>query len=207
MTPETAERLDVFAAELLRWNRRMNLISRRDEATIRPRHIEDSLRVAALLPAGTDRVIDLGSGGGFPGLVIAIATGVMVELIEEDARKCAFLREAARVTAAPARIHRARIQHAKLPPASVVTARALAELGDLLALATPLLTANGVCLFPRDAIPGPRSKPRAGSGISMSQPIRAIRRMAASSCALAGSRGEPTRPLDLHPGSRQVVEA
>jgi len=127
----------------------MNLISRRDEATIRPRHIEDSLRVAALLPAGTDRVIDLGSGGGFPGLVIAIATGVMVELIEEDARKCAFLREAARVTAAPARIHRARIQHAKLPPASVVTARALAELGDLLALATPLLTANGVCLFPK----------------------------------------------------------
>jgi 16S rRNA (guanine527-N7)-methyltransferase len=149
LTPETRGRLEAFAATLLRWNARINLISRNDEAVLWPRHIEDSLRLAELLPAGVERVVDLGSGGGFPGLVIAIATGKAVELIEEDARKCAFLREAARIAGAPATVHRARIQRAKVAPAPVVTARALAGLDALLGLATPFLAPGGVCLFPK----------------------------------------------------------
>ncbi len=99
------------------------------------------------MPPGTERAIDLGSGGGFPGLVLAIATGVRFELIESDRRKAAFLRSAILETAAPAAVHNCRIEDALLPPAPLVTARALAPLSRLLPLAARLLAQNGFCLF------------------------------------------------------------
>ncbi|OYV35130.1 MAG: 16S rRNA (guanine(527)-N(7))-methyltransferase RsmG, partial [Rhodospirillales bacterium 20-64-7] len=110
-------------------------------------HIEDSLTLIAHIPAGTARAIDLGSGGGFPGLVLAIATGIEFTLIESDARKAAFLMEAARLTSAPAKVVNSRIEAARVAPASLVTARALAPLEKLLPLAAPLLSPGGVCLF------------------------------------------------------------
>jgi len=139
--------LETFAALLLRWNRTVNLVARRDEPNLWGRHIDDSLQLAALIPPGTPRAIDLGSGGGFPGLVLAIATTIPFDLIESDQRKATFLREAARATGAPATIHNTRIEAALLPAAPLVTARALASLPDLLALATPKLTQSGICLF------------------------------------------------------------
>ncbi len=146
---ETTERLEVFAGLLLRWNGRINLIGRADEARLRSRHIADSLQLAGLVPEGVERAIDLGSGAGFPGLVLAIATGVMFDLVEADQRKAAFLREAIRATGATARVHAQRIGAVGLAPAALVTARALAPLSALLTLAAPLLSVGGVCLFPK----------------------------------------------------------
>lgn len=144
---ETEARLRIFAGALLRWNARLNLIGAHDEANLWSRHIEDSVQLAELLDPGLDRAIDLGSGAGFPGLVLAIATGVQFELIEADNRKAAFLREAIRLTGAPATVHAVRIETSNLPPARLLTARALAPLPKLLSLAAPFLAPDGCCLF------------------------------------------------------------
>jgi 16S rRNA (guanine527-N7)-methyltransferase len=145
------ETLDRFAALLLRWNRTVNLISAHDEALLWDRHISDSLQLIPLLVPRPGRAIDLGAGGGFPGLVLAIATGVPFDLIEADKRKAAFLREAARITGAPVRIHADRIEAAQMTPAPLITARALAPLPKLLNLAAPLLAPGGACLFLKGA--------------------------------------------------------
>ncbi len=146
---ETFGRLTLFADMLLRWNRTINLISRADEPNLWPRHIADSLQLIPHMPPNADVAIDLGSGAGFPGLVLAIATGVKFHLVEADVRKAAFLREAARETAAPVTVHAGRIESAALDPAPLVTARALAPLSSLLILAAPLLAEGGICLFPK----------------------------------------------------------
>jgi 16S rRNA (guanine527-N7)-methyltransferase len=144
-------RLDLFTQLLLRWNATVNLVSARDVAFLRQRHIDDSLQLAPLIPPETERATDLGSGGGFPGLILAIATGVTFDLVESDHRKAAFLREAARVTQASVAVHATRIEDAKLEPAPVVTARALARLPLLLEMAVPKLAPGGVCLFLKGA--------------------------------------------------------
>ena len=111
---ETLEALEQFTSLLLRWNRTVNLVCSRDEHRLRERHIADSLQLFRLMQPLPARAIDLGSGGGFPGLILALATGVPFDLIEADQRKAAFLREAARVTGAPVRIHATRIESAGL---------------------------------------------------------------------------------------------
>jgi 16S rRNA (guanine527-N7)-methyltransferase len=144
-------KLQKFCELLLRWNRSVNLVSRADEAVLWDRHVADSLQLVPLIPSGIDRAIDLGSGAGFPGLILAIETGLHFDLIEADHRKAAFLREAARITEAPAHVHASRIEATNLPPAPLITARALAPLPKLLALAAPLLTPDGCCLFLKGA--------------------------------------------------------
>ena len=135
-----------FAELLLRWNTSVNLIGRGETRHLWSRHIADSLQLGKLGPL-PPRAIDLGSGAGFPGLVLAIAYGIHVDLIEQDQRKAAFLREAVRVTGAPAAVHAIDIAHAAVPPAPLVTARALAPLVQLLGFAERLLTPDGACLF------------------------------------------------------------
>lgn len=151
LPPETMERLHAYAALLATWTRRINLVSTADRDSIWHRHVEDSLRLLPLIPPATPRAIDLGSGGGLPGLVLAIVTGIPFDLVESDRRKAAFLREAARATAAPVQVHAVRIESCGLPPAPLVTARALAPLPALLDLAAPLLASGGVMLFPKGA--------------------------------------------------------
>jgi 16S rRNA (guanine527-N7)-methyltransferase len=148
---ETLAALDAFATLLERWNRTVNLISPGDLPLIWQRHISDALQLVPLMPPETQRAIDLGSGAGFPGLILALATGIQFDLVESDQRKAAFLREAARVTGAPIHVHAARIETAKLAPASLVTARALAPLPKLLTLAAPHLGPGGTCLFMKGA--------------------------------------------------------
>ncbi len=152
---ETLDRLDRFVAVLLTWQRRINLIALSTEPEIWTRHIADSLQLLALAPQAQCWV-DLGSGGGFPGLVIACAlaerAGAQVHLVEANAKKAAFLREAARVTGAPALVHGERIEaFLRKPPAAaeVVTARALAPLAELLDYAFPLLKSGARGLFPK----------------------------------------------------------
>jgi 16S rRNA (guanine527-N7)-methyltransferase len=144
-------KLRAFAALLLRWNATLNLIAARDAATLWDRHIADSLQLVPLMPRDTPRAIDLGSGGGFPGLVLAIATGVPFDLIESDRRKASFLRTAILETGASATVHCCRIEDATVPPAPLVTARALAPLPRLLPLAVRLLADDGTCLFLKGA--------------------------------------------------------
>ena len=143
----TRDRLRQFAELLLRWNGTLNLIAARDTGVVWDRHIADSLQLVPLMPAGIERAVDLGTGGGFPGLVLAIATGVRFDLIESDQRKASFLRTAVLETGAPATVHCSRIEDAAVPPAALVTARALAPLPRLLPLAAPFLNRDGICLF------------------------------------------------------------
>ena len=145
---ETSERLAVFEALLLKWNDRINLIGRNEAAQLRERHVEDSLQLLSLLPA-EEAVVDLGSGGGFPGLVIAIAGERLVTLVESDGRKASFLREAARATSAAVEVVNKRIEHCGIRGARLVTARALAPMAGLLDLAFPLLAPEGICFFPK----------------------------------------------------------
>jgi 16S rRNA (guanine(527)-N(7))-methyltransferase RsmG len=150
--PEQARpALEVYAALLGRWNPRINLVSPRDLPRLWERHIADAAQLVPLIPPGVSRIADLGSGAGLPGLILAIITGTETHLVERDQRKAAFLREAARETAAPATVHAA--DAAVLPPlgATLVTARALAPLAALLPLATRHLAPGGVLLFPKGA--------------------------------------------------------
>jgi 16S rRNA (guanine527-N7)-methyltransferase len=151
MTTDADARLRTFAALLLRWNTTLNLVAPRDIDVLWDRHIADSLQLVPLMPTGVTRGIDLGTGGGFPGLVLAIATGVPFDLIESDHRKASFLRTAILETKAPATVHCCRIEQATVPPASLVTARALAPLPRLLPMAARLLTEGGTCLLLKGA--------------------------------------------------------
>ena len=151
LPPETTERLQAFAALLAAWTRRINLVSAADRDAIWDRHVQDSLRLLPFIPPNTTRAIDLGSGAGLPGLVLAIAAAIPFHLVESDRRKAAFLHEAARATQAPVHIHPVRIEACALPPAPLLTARALAPLPRLLHLATPLLAPGGLMLFPKGA--------------------------------------------------------
>ena len=144
---ETWERIEQFERLLKVWTQRINLIAARDLDHIRERHTVNSLTAAALIPHTVKRAIDLGSGGGFPGLVLAIATNIHFDLIESDHRKSAFLAEAARVTNAPVTIHSERIESCPCDPAMLVTCRALAPLSNLLTLAKPLMQPGAICLF------------------------------------------------------------
>jgi 16S rRNA (guanine527-N7)-methyltransferase len=141
--------LVVYADLLRKWNATVNLVGAGDLALLWPRHIEDSLQLGSIAGPLPPRAIDMGSGAGFPGLVLAIAFGIEVDLIEQDQRKAAFLREAVMVTGANARVHAMKIERVKLPPAPLVVSRALASLTTLLHLAKPLLTGDGFCLFPK----------------------------------------------------------
>jgi 16S rRNA (guanine527-N7)-methyltransferase len=142
-------KLRQFAALVSKWSAKINLVSKHDLPYLWERHIQDSLALIAHIPAGTDAAIDLGSGAGFPGLVLAIATGIPFTLIESDRRKAAFLLDAGRELQAPVKVLNARIEAAKPVPAPLITARALAPLDKLLALAAPHLAPGGVCLFPK----------------------------------------------------------
>src|SRR5271156_772225 len=149
---DTARQHPALAAyvDLLRkWNATINLVGASDLKLIWPRHIQDSLQLGSIAGPLPPRAIDMGSGAGFPGLVLAIAFGIEVDLIEQDQRKAAFLREAVMVTGANARVHAIKIERATLPPAPLVVSRALAPLTTLLRLAGPLLTEDGFCLFPK----------------------------------------------------------
>jgi 16S rRNA (guanine527-N7)-methyltransferase len=152
---ETTARLDRFVELLIAWQQHTNLIARSTMPTLWTRHVADSLQLVGLAPDA--RVwADLGSGAGFPGLVVACAIaeteGAHVHLVESIGKKATFLREAVRVTGAPATVHAVRVEDfVDNSPESldVVTARALAPLPKLLRMAYPLLTRGALGLFPK----------------------------------------------------------
>ena len=152
---ETEDRLAAFVALLDRWRKTANLISNATFASVWTRHVADCAQLLALAPDAR-RWVDMGSGAGFPGLVIAIQLAdvpeAKVHCIESDQRKCAFLREAARATGAAAIIHPERVEAIEpesLGPVDAVTARAFAPLPLTLELARPWMERGAVGVFPR----------------------------------------------------------
>jgi 16S rRNA (guanine527-N7)-methyltransferase len=152
---ETLAALTRYADLLVKWQAKINLVSADSLNDLWSRHMLDSAQLYPLLPAGSRVLVDLGSGAGFPGLVLAILGVPEVHLIESDARKCAFLIEAARLAGlAPGQnpiIHRARIEAVSGFAADVVTARACAPLDRLIPYAARFLGSPSVCLFPKGA--------------------------------------------------------
>jgi 16S rRNA (guanine527-N7)-methyltransferase len=144
---ETLARLEAYAGLLRQWSPRINLVAASTLGDIWRRHFLDSAQLVPLLPPGAASLIDLGSGAGFPGLVLAILGVPGVQLVEADARKCAFLREAARLTDTAVQIDPARIESLPAHPVAVVTARGCAPLDRLLSLAQRFIGPGTVCLF------------------------------------------------------------
>lgn len=151
---ETLVKLEKYLQLVTKWNDTINLISARSAPQGWTRHVLDSVQLWPLSPVKDGIWLDIGSGGGFPGMVISIlaqesAPDLRVVLVESDRRKSVFLNEAARQLGVPTTVYCARVE--ALPPicANVISARALAPLNELLAMATRHLSPTGVVLFPK----------------------------------------------------------
>ena len=153
---ETLERLRQYEALLRRWNPAINLVARSTLDQIWSRHFLDSTQLFDLAGSGWAHWADLGSGGGFPGLVVAVLVaemdpGASVTLIESDQRKAAFLMAAAREIGVTVTVRTDRVESTPPQAADILTARALAPLDKLLAFSDRHLTPTGTALFPKGA--------------------------------------------------------
>ena len=149
---ETLDRLTVFADLLARWNRTGRLVAPSTLGSIWHRHMLDSAQLLEHLPKGAGKVVDIGTGGGFPGLVLAIIAAerrpdMSFVLVDGNARKCEFLREVCRQTGTGAEVRDVRDSDLEPQCADVVTARAVAPLGRLLGMAFRHLSEGGICVF------------------------------------------------------------
>ncbi len=151
---ETFSSLEKFVDLVRRWNATINLISKSTVQDIWHRHVIDSAQLFKLCPSSAKLWVDLGSGGGFPGVVVAILAkeqkpDLKVALVESDLRKATFLREACRTLGLNAHVHSVRIESLPALRADVLSARALAPLPTLLSYAVQNLNTAGVALFPK----------------------------------------------------------
>lgn len=156
---ETFERLDIYAAALAKWQKAINLVSVSTLPELWTRHFLDSAQIYRHCNTISGIWLDIGSGGGFPGLVCAAMAvedkpGLQFKLVESDLRKCTFLRSAAAEMGLRADILSRRIE--KLPPqeAQIISARALAPLSKLYGYADRHLAADGIALFLKGATHG-----------------------------------------------------
>ena len=148
---ETQDRLTAYVALVEKWQRRVNLVSASTLPDIWSRHIWDSAQLAPLVPEGTRRILDVGSGAGFPGLVLAALCDAECHLVESDQKKAIFLQTVVRDCGIPAVVHTARIESLPSLGAEIVTARALAPMDRLLDLLADQLSAGTRCLFLKGA--------------------------------------------------------
>ncbi|WP_375259746.1 16S rRNA (guanine(527)-N(7))-methyltransferase RsmG [Citreimonas sp.] len=153
---ETQQRLTIFADLLAKWNPKINLVARGTMDQVWTRHIADSAQVFDLAPRNARSWADLGSGGGFPGLVVAILAAeesphVKVTLVESDGRKAVFLRTVLRETGVDAKVETARIERLDPLNADVISARALAPLKDLLGYVDRHAAPNAIAVLPKGA--------------------------------------------------------
>lgn len=148
---ETQDRLDIYGRMLRHWNERINLVSRTDLTDFQTRHLGDCVQLSALSPVGVHLWVDLGSGGGLPGIVIAISqagTTTRFVLVESDKRKAAFLRQVVRETGLNnTTVLAERIETADPQEADIVSARALAPLPRLMPYLHRHLAATGRALL------------------------------------------------------------
>jgi 16S rRNA (guanine527-N7)-methyltransferase len=149
---ETFDKLAAFAELVRKWNPKINLVSKNSLDDLWRRHILDSVQVFELAE-GEGHWVDLGSGGGFPGIVVAIlnqeAQNFQVTMVESDQRKCAFLRTAIRELGLTALVKTERIEQLDGLGADILSARALADLTQLLDFTELHLNSDGTALFPK----------------------------------------------------------
>ncbi|MEW6766718.1 MAG: 16S rRNA (guanine(527)-N(7))-methyltransferase RsmG [Pseudomonadota bacterium] len=150
---ETEKRLDRYVALLAEWQTKTNLIASSELPKIWTRHVADSLQLLQLAPRA-NRWLDFGSGGGFPGIVLACALAkkenARIDLVERNAKKAAFLREALRVTNSPGTVHLSSIEdyvESSKAPVDCITARAVAPLNSLVGYIQPLMKHGAKALF------------------------------------------------------------
>ncbi len=151
---ETCDRLDAYVGLLTKWTRKINLISTNTVADVWSRHIQDSTQIWSLAPNNARKWLDMGTGGGLPGLVIGILAAELradleVVLLESDMRKGVFLQTAVRELGLNAKVVIDRIESAEPQNANVISARALAPLAKLLEFADFHGAPGAVCLFPK----------------------------------------------------------
>lgn len=151
---ETSDKLAAFEALVQRWSPAINLVSKASLQDLRNRHTLDSAQLFRFCPDTARSWVDLGSGGGFPGIVIAILAqearpDLKISLVESDKRKATFLRQAAQELNLRIAVHSQRIETLPSMNADVLSARALAPLVDLLGFAHSHLHASGIALFPK----------------------------------------------------------
>lgn len=145
---ETLDKLQLYHDLLIKWQRRINLISPKTINESWQRHFLDSAQLFRLLSYTDKSIFDLGSGAGFPGLILSLMGASQINLLESDQRKCVFLSEVIRQTGSNAKVHNLRIEsYPEKATAAVVTSRACASLDSLLGYALPLLSQDGECLF------------------------------------------------------------
>ncbi|MBI3701419.1 MAG: 16S rRNA (guanine(527)-N(7))-methyltransferase RsmG [Afipia sp.] len=150
---ETEQRLDRYVGLLAEWQTKTNLIASSELPRIWTRHVADSLQLVRLAPSA-NRWLDFGSGGGFPGVVVACALAekenARIDLVERNAKKAAFLREALRVTNSPGTAHLSSIEDyvdRSNAPVDCITARAVAPLNSLVGYVEPLVKRGAKALF------------------------------------------------------------
>lgn len=148
---ETIDKFRAYLTLLEKWQARINLVANSTLAEAWQRHILDSGQLAAFYPPQTKNIMDVGSGAGFPGLVLAIMGGVTVDLVESDQRKAVFLSTVIRELDLPAKVHNQRIETLPQLFPDVITARALAPVPKLLKLIENQLSPESVCLFLKGA--------------------------------------------------------
>ena len=147
---ETLEKLQLYRSLILTWQRRFNLIGKSTEDDIWQRHFLDSAQLMKLCRPGSLRLVDFGSGAGFPGMVLALMGQTGVELVESSQKKCVFLEEVSMSTRTPVIVSRVRFEEVRHPdPADVVTARAVAPLQKLLNDVARWVKPDGVALLHR----------------------------------------------------------
>lgn len=144
---ETLDRLQAYVALLTAWNRRINLVGANTIGDVWRRHILDSAQLMPLLPDKTRVVVDVGSGAGLPGLVLAMLGVPEMHLVESDQRKAAFLREAQRVTSTSVIIHSQRAERMAPIAADAIVARAVAPVDNLLLMVDKFRKPHTICLF------------------------------------------------------------
>ena len=148
---ETISQFQEYLVLLKKWQLRINLVSNSTLTHAWQRHILDSAQLAAFYPLNTKRILDVGSGAGFPGLVLAIMGGVQVDLVESDQRKAIFLSTVIRLLGLPAKVHNRRIETMPNIFPDVITARAVAPVPKLLKLIENNINKDTVCLFLKGA--------------------------------------------------------
>jgi 16S rRNA (guanine527-N7)-methyltransferase len=146
---ETYNNLSLYVDTLIKWQYKINLISKNTIDDIWTRHILDALQLLPLIPEKSANTIDIGSGAGIPGLILAIAGHANMTLIESDKRKCAFLMECARLCKVNVSIINQRIEDIIPFPADYILSRACADIQQLLHYSYPFYYKKTVCLFPK----------------------------------------------------------
>ena len=146
---ETLTRLEIYVETLLKWQKKINLISNNTISTIWQRHIEDAIQLTQYITDKHGTIMDIGTGAGIPGLILSMCGYPNLILVESDTRKCAFLREASQLCKVTPKIINKRIETIENQKVDVLLSRACAPINTLITYGHRFLKNNSVCLFPK----------------------------------------------------------